>query len=63
MENNIYGLFHSTWEMLAAGDQKIMFIVKVGNQLGGKLSKYFFSIQTWHCDYLISIRLTSSHIH
>ena len=43
MENNIYGLFHSTWEMLAAGDQKIMFIVKVGNQLGGKLSKYFFS--------------------
>ena len=49
MENNIYGFFHSTWEMLAAGDQKIMFIVKVGNQLRGKLSKYFFSIQTWHC--------------
>ena len=43
MENNIYGLFHSTWEMLAAGDQKIILIVKVGNQLGGKLSKYFFS--------------------
>ena len=67
MENNIYGFFHSTWEMLAAGDQKIMFIVKVGNQLGGKSSKYF-SPQTWHCllDYLISIRLTSSalsHIH
>ena len=68
MENNIYGLFHLQWEMLAAGDQKIMFIVKVGNQLRGKLSKYFFSIQTWHCllDYLISIGLTSSalsHIH
>ena len=46
MENNIYGLFHLPWEMLAAGDQKIMFIVKVSNQLGGKLSKYFFCIQT-----------------